>query len=97
MAAGRRIALKAPRPCLLFNPLNVISRPLLTPSGGVSEHFCITETILISSVIERVGENSMSVLSDSQYGSNLLWIMHHDTRNLQWVDYTKAFFSTKNQ
>ena len=95
MAAGRRIVLKVTRPCLLFNPINVISKSLLASSGGVSEHFCIAETILISSVIERVGENQMSVLSDSPYGSSLLWIMHHDTRNLQRVDYTKVFCPQK--
>ena len=90
MTAGRRIVLKAPRLCLLYNPLNVISKSLLAPSGGVSGHFCIAEIILISSVIERVGENSMSVLSDSPYGSNLSWIIHHNAVNLQRVDYTKV-------
>ena len=39
---------------------------------------------------KRVGENSMSVLSDSPYGSNLSWIMHHNAVNLQRVDYTKV-------
>ena len=95
MAAGRRIVLKVPRPYLLHQSTYVTSKSLLASSGGASEHFCIAETILISSVIERVGENQMSVLSDSPYGSNLLWIMHHDTRNLQWVDYTKAFCPQK--
>ena len=64
MAAGRRIVLEGFDSVVYRIPTIATFRPAVASSGGVSEHFCIAETILISSVIERVGENSMSVLSD---------------------------------